>query len=179
MLKQGDYEVVYVIADSITAGIAVEEKTWPVLFRERHGVEVVDLSRGGDTVKTALHAVGRVTRSNALVIVEIGGNDFLSKRTPIAEFEKTLDELLTGLAVPGRRVVMMELPLPPLHNGYGMAQRRLAKRHGVVLIPKRHFANILAPDDATVDGLHLSQKGQDAMADMLWGIVGDAVKRGP
>jgi len=45
----------------------------------------------------------------------------------------------------------MELPPPPSRNGYGGVQREVARKHGVALIPKRHFARILAAPGAESD----------------------------
>ena len=66
---------------------------------------------------------------------------------------------------------MLELPLPPLYNRFGAVQRRLARRFGVVLVPKRYFANVLAGDESTLDGLHLSHIGHAKMSRMIWSTV--------
>jgi lysophospholipase L1-like esterase len=63
---------------------------------------------------------------------------------------------------------MLELPLIPLSNRFGEIQRRLARRHSVVLVPKRFFSSVLIGEQATLDGLHLSPAGHQKMADMIW-----------
>ncbi|WP_339688349.1 hypothetical protein [Gimesia maris] len=68
--------------------------------------------------------------------------------------------------------LLLELPLPPFYHGFGRIQRRLAKKHDVKLVPKRVLLSILAGGDATLDSIHLSQIGQQKMADVVWGIVG-------
>jgi lysophospholipase L1-like esterase len=70
---------------------------------------------------------------------------------------------------------MLELPLPPIYNGYGEIQRRLARKYGVPLVPKRFFAQVLAGSDSTVDGLHLGPAGHRKMANMIWHFVGSAL----
>ena len=62
---------------------------------------------------------------------------------------------------------MIELPLPPFYNRYGMVQRALAKSYGVTLIPKRYLAKIISTPGATVDGLHLSNTGHALFARSL------------
>jgi acyl-CoA thioesterase I len=62
---------------------------------------------------------------------------------------------------------MIELPLPPLYNRYGIVQRALAKSHGVTLIPKRILAKVITTPGATVDGLHLSNTGHTLLARAL------------
>ena len=164
-------ETVYVIGDSVSSGIGVEQQNWPAVFSARYGMHVVDLSRGGETVESALFGLSRVNQPDALVLLEIGGNDLL-KSTPIEKFAAGLDELLRTLSGPRRRLAMLELPLPPLANRVGAMQRRLAKRHRVTLVPKRYFTNILAPDEYTVVGIHLTQKGHNAMARMFGELLG-------
>jgi acyl-CoA thioesterase I len=71
--------------------------------------------------------------------------------------------------------VMLELPLLPIEQAYGAAQRRQAKKFGVRLIPKHYFAAVLRQSDATIDGLHLSAKGHKRMAEMIWNIIGQSL----
>jgi acyl-CoA thioesterase-1 len=91
-------------------------------------------------------------------VVEIGGNDLLGG-TPPPKFSQDLDALLAQLCKPGRQVVMFELPLPPLSHEYGRIQRSVARKHRVKLVPKWVLLSILAPKDATLDSIHLSETG--------------------
>lgn len=67
---------------------------------------------------------------------------------------------------------MFELPLPPLGFAYGRIQRRLARRYGVRLIPKRHLSGLLFNEVTTLDGLHLSEEGHRRMAVRVAGHLG-------
>lgn len=168
---------VVIFADSITAGLGDATTTWPTLLEDEIGTPIADFSRPGETCASALHQV-RLARVQdrgdpILVILEIGGNDLLG-RAPGHDFEADLDKLLAAVSGPGITVLLMELPLPPLRNSYGLAQRRLARKHGALLLPKRHFARILAARGATVDGLHLSQHGQRLMAGLFAGLLAPA-----
>lgn len=175
-LPKGPYHTLYVIGDSVTSGIGQGERTWPNLIAGRSTLRVVDLSQAGDRVETAYAEVTKVTEPGALVILEIGGNDLIgSVKTSAADFDRHLDRLLQGVSGSGRQVVMLELPAIPGRNRFGMSQRRLSRRYGVRLVPRRYFVSILAPPENTVDGIHLSQQGQDAMADLFWKIIGPAV----
>lgn len=66
---------------------------------------------------------------------------------------------------------MVELPLPPLCNGFGLVQRRRAAEHGVALIPRRVLMGVLTGDDATTDGLHLTPAGHERMAGAVWAAL--------
>ena len=105
----------------------------------------------------------KIAPGDRIVLVEIGGNDLLSG-TASLEFERNLELLLSKLVLPGRTVVMFELPLLPNRIAYGRIQRRPASKYGVWLVPKRLLVEVLGGANATLDGLHLSQSGARQMA---------------
>lgn len=157
-----------VIGDSVSAGMEEgEAETWPSLLSRQHGLQIQDLSHVGETAGSALKRATKTGIEHDYVIVEIGGNDILGS-TSASQFDADLDALLSELRRENRQVVMFELPLPPLYHSYGMAQRRLARKYNVALIPKRYFLTILATGDATLDSIHLSQSGHQKMSDLVW-----------
>lgn len=163
--------VLGVVADSVTAGMGEDRgSTWPALLAKRHGITVHDHSVMGATVKSALKQANQITTDEQLVLLEIGGNDLLGGTTPDA-FEAGLQELLRQVCRPGRVVIMLELPLPPGYNRFGLIQRRLARRYGVLLVPRRVLLGVLLQDGATVDTIHLSPEGHSRMAEVLWKVL--------
>ena len=163
-------QTIYVIGDSISAGIDDKEKTWPDVLGDLSQLKVVNLARAGATVEIATYQTKRITVSNTLVLVEIGGNDLLGS-TDRRTFYRQLDQLLEELKGKDSRIVMFELPLLPFWNSYGSDQRMLAKKYGAVLIPKKYLVNAFAGKGNTIDGLHLSQKGHDELAKALCGLI--------
>ena len=164
-------QTLYVIGDSVSAGIGAENgNTWPVLLRKERGVDVVDFSRGGATAESALRSLKDRILGPGIVVLEIGGNDMLGRADP-AEFERDLDALLAHATGVGRQLVMFELPVLPLENDYGRVQRTLAARYGITLIPKRRFVEVLAGPNATVDGIHLTERGQRHMARVIGEVL--------
>ncbi len=164
---------VFLIGDSLSAGINGETETWPTLFSRTHHVVLADLSRSGADAAAALRQAEQVNGSGptSVVLVEIGGNDVLRATRPDA-FERALDVLLAKLRDGGRTVVMFELPLPPFHNRYGDVQRRLAKRHGVLLVPKRVLIGVLTSKGATVDSIVLSSDAyHSTRLDAILGLI--------
>jgi acyl-CoA thioesterase-1 len=132
----------YVIGDSVTAGMSDSRKdTRPTLLASEHEIEVVDLSQMGATAASAMNEADGLPADGGLLLLEIGGNDLLGS-TSAEKFRQDLDALLTRVSTPGRTVLMFELPLPPLSNEFGRAQRSLAKKHNVLLVPKRFFIDI-------------------------------------
>jgi acyl-CoA thioesterase I len=165
----------YIIGDSITAGLGGKMETWPQLLAKSRPVEVVDLARMGATTASALQQADALPKDGGLVLLEIGGNDLLGT-TSAADFERDLDRLLNQVCVPDRMVLMFELPLPPFYNEFGRAQRRLASNHGVILIPKRFLASVLTGPGATLDSIHLDRFGHEKMADVVWSVIRPAYK---
>ena len=117
----------------------------------------------------------QITPGDHLVLIEIGGNDLLSGVSS-AEFGRNLELLLSKLAVPGRTMVMFELPLLPNAIAYGRIQRRLASNYGVWLIPKHYFVEVIGGANATLDGLHLSQNGARQMALLMAKVLSPMLK---
>jgi len=171
----------WIIGDSVTAGMGSNEKIWPDLLPE--SVEVHNLARPGATTAMALKSqANQLPAEGGLLLIEVGGNDLLLEGGSARQFERDLDPLLqqvcgsAGASPSPRNVVMFELPLPPLCNEYGRIQRRLAARYGVRLIPKRTFISVLAGGGATLDTIHLSQAGHQQMADEVWKVIGPAYR---
>ena len=172
-LPEGGYEKLYIIGDSITTGIGgPNEKTYPKLLREKHGIKIVSLAIAGATATdAALRQAPRIKDNKAIVLLEIGGNDLLRSTKPY-QFEIDLEMLLEMVARNERLTIMLELPVLPWQSKYTKIQRKLAKKYGVVLIPKRFFVSILSLKEATTDGIHLSQTGHEIMANGIWSIIG-------
>jgi acyl-CoA thioesterase-1 len=174
--NQKSYETLIVIGDSVSAGLNGRgEPTWPLQFRERYFGSVLDLSAAGATARLAQRQAKvvneRLPDRDAVILIEIGGNDFFES-VPPAEFEEDLERLLSELERPNRQLVMLELPLPPFYNAYGHVQRDVAARRHVPLISKREFAEVVFAPQATLDTVHLSPAGHRLFADMVWRHVG-------
>jgi acyl-CoA thioesterase-1 len=171
-ISRESYGKLYVIGDSVSAGIGGKgERTWPVIFSEKYGAEVTNLSVAGATVGSISPKVAQVVDDNAIVLLEIGGNDLLAQ-TPQPVFEQSLRFLLQKVVRPNRPLLMLELPLAPWHIRYGSIQRKLAAEFGVILIPKSFLASVLGSKGATIDLAHLSPEGHELMAEKVGYLLG-------
>jgi len=167
----------YVVGDSISAGIGFEgEKTWTDIFNRDYGIETANLAAGGATVGDALSQAKLIKDKQALVLLEIGGNDIL-RRSTLENYSQELDKLLGAVCQPGRTVVIFEIPPPPFCGEFIRTQRQLAKKYGVILIPRRVFASFFMGKNNTVDGLHLSNRGHEKMAEILKYLLSPAIKK--
>jgi len=163
VIRTTPYDHVVVLGDSISAGLGGRVRPWPDLMQQMSGIQVKNLSKAGATIKDGLGMASEVISQDHLVLIELGGNDLIAGGSADS-FSRSLESVLKRLAEPGRTVIMFELPLLPEMIPYGQAQRLIAKKYGVVLIPKRFFAGVLSGTDATSDGLHLTEVGAHRMA---------------
>lgn len=176
---EGKFEKLYIIGDSVSAGIGGKtEQTWPKILEKKYGINIVDLSEPGATVGSAMRQAAQVDSADAVVLLEIGGNDLFAPTTPDT-FAENLTQILKTVSTPKRMVVMLELPLKPWHIKYGRIQRQLAKRFDVILIPKRFLVSVFAAKDATVDLAHLSPSGHKLMSEKIWSLVGNLLFQTP
>lgn len=169
-IKVSQQQSIFVIGDSISAGISTKERVWPDTLGDLSHFKVINLAKPAATVESAMDQVTGVDDSNSLVFVEIGGNDLLG-RTDSKTFYIQLDKLLGKLTAGNNQVVIFELPLFPFCNAFGKAQRNLAAKYGVILLPKHYLTDVFGLNGGTLDGLHLSQKGHDAMANSIYSLI--------
>ncbi len=163
-------QTVYVIGDSISAGLEDGELLWPDILASETGLDVVNLARAGATMPESLAQAEEIDTRQGLVIVEMGGNDILSFTAP-GEYSEATQRLLENLTNRGLTVVMVEIPLPPFGHSYGIATRRWAGKYGVRLIPRNVLAEVFRGSGSTSDGLHLSPKGHRALAEAVASIL--------
>lgn len=84
---------VYVIGDSLSAGLDSSTTNWPVVLGSLSRLEVTNLAQAGATASSALVQTKGIVIQPSVVIVEIGGNDMLGD-TPSGQFHSDLDVLL-------------------------------------------------------------------------------------
>ena len=161
---------VYVIGDSISAGMRPRERCWPAVLGDMTHLRVVNLAEPGATLRSAAMQVSRIAEMNALVIVAIGGNDLLGD-TDASAFRDQFDSLIASLHSSHHQILIFELPLYPFANAFGRAQRSTAAKYGAALLPKRAFAKVLGMKGGTIDGLHLAQPGHDALAQIMAAVI--------
>jgi lysophospholipase L1-like esterase len=182
LMRRGNVETpssVVVIGDSLSSGGFAESSPWPRVMENILRVPVHNLALPSETtamaVRNQLPRLPVDVSSGECIVILIGGNDML-EGVPVSEFRTALDRLLSTAAAGGRRVVVFELPLLPGGWRYGRAQRSLASKHSVTLVPKRILAGVLLDPANTDDGIHLTQRGHDVLARRLvrwlgWGTA--------
>ena len=165
---------VYILGDSLTAGLGETTVTpYPELINRMEHFTIVDLSVPGSKIKNGLQMAKSIEGSGQNVIIELGGNDWrISGKHNAIEYEAGFEKLMDYLSSRQHSVIMMEMPFPPLEYRLAFAQRKIIKRYGIKVIPKRFLSGILfLHEGATSDGIHLTQKGHEIFADRLSKIM--------
>jgi acyl-CoA thioesterase-1 len=161
---------VYVLGDSISAGMGTKDRCWPAVLGDISPFTVVNLAQAGATAESAIKQADGILESNSVVIVEIGGNDLLDD-TKADVFRSQIESLVSLLRRKQQQVLVIELPLFPFQNAYGKAQRSIVTKYGAVLLPKRCLTKVFGLKNGTLDGLHLSQEGHNAFAKIIAGVL--------
>ncbi len=170
-IASGTTGSVYVVGDSLSAGIGSESHTWPDLLAENTGLTVANLASPGARLGDGPGQIREIGDDpNALIFVLLGGNDLLF-RASREDFERDFRELLDGLAETERRVVVFELPIIVGFRHYGRIQRQLARDYDLPLVPSRVLAGVLSTEDGTSDGIHLTDRGHRNLAERVAGLL--------
>jgi acyl-CoA thioesterase-1 len=155
------------LGDSITAGAGVgPESAYPQLLSQTIDLPILNRGRGGDTTATAL---GRLqpdvmAADPWLVIVGLGGNDFL-RRVPLDETEENLRQIVTRLQQQGVIVVLLGMNVYPFNGEYEALYERVANDTQAHLIPG--VLEGLNDTPYLYDQIHPNQAGHQILADRV------------
>jgi lysophospholipase L1-like esterase len=157
---------VVVVGDSLSAG----PEAWPATFARMSGCRLDNRAAAGARVSGAATQLRTPTQTPCLLIFALGGNDLLGGMAPDA-FARDLEAATALSRTSACQVVMLALPIYPFQNGYGRAQREVARDHGMTLLPRSVLARALTWPGNTTDGLHLSAQGHDHLGRAIAGRI--------
>lgn len=166
--------VVLAFGNSVTWGTGARRgEDFPSLLAHRSGWQVVNAGVPGDTAAAARERIDALLQqhSPALVIVELGGNDFLRKR-PDDQVSADLRAILRAVREHGAIPVLIAVPRMSLLRASVGALKdaplyaRLAEEEGVLLVPEV-FSAVLSRESLRADAVHPNQAGYAVLADGL------------
>ncbi|MDR2788204.1 MAG: GDSL-type esterase/lipase family protein [Candidatus Accumulibacter sp.] len=162
---------VLAFGDSVTHGTgAGPGEDWPTLLGESTGWRIVNAGVPGDTAEAGRHRIRPLLDEHgpALVIIEIGGNDFLRQRQEDA-VKQDLRALIEDARSSGAQVVLIGVPsfsLLAVFTGkakdsalYG----ELGKEENVPVIADV-FSDVLSRPELCADRIHPNSAGYRQMA---------------
>ncbi len=156
--------------DSLTAGYgAGAGEDYPSRLSALIGMPVINAGISGDTTASALARLDTdvLARDPRIVIVGLGGNDFLNG-VPIQTTEANLREIVHKIEGAGAMVVLLGFRFPSLSADYEAMYERVAKDEGCLLVG-RVLRGILNDQSLKSDAIHPNAKGYALMAERVAG----------
>lgn len=165
---------VLAFGDSVTHGTgAGQGEDYPTLLAHHSGWEVINAGIPGDTALKARERIHAALQQYDpdLVIVELGGNDFLRRR-PAPEVKEDLRSIIQAVKQQGATPVLVAVPqfsvfgasLGSLSDSPIYAE--LAEEEQVLLIPKV-FSQVLSRNELKTDPIHPNTQGYQVLAEGL------------
>lgn len=160
--------VVVAFGDSLTAGYGVAApENYPSRLSTLTGVPIENAGVSGDTTGAALARLERdvLSREPRLVIVGLGGNDYL-RGVAIATTEENLRSIVRQIQGSGAMVMLLGFSFPSLTADYAGMYERVAEEEGCLFVP-RVLKGILTKDELKVDAVHPNARGYEIMTGRL------------
>jgi lysophospholipase L1-like esterase len=154
--------------DSLTAGYGASPgEDWPSRLSALLGKPIVNAGVSGDTTETALARLDAdvLTRDPRIVIVGLGGNDFLGN-TAIGTTEANLRTIVRRIEGSGAAVVLLAYRFPSISADYDAMYQRVAKEERCALI-EGVLSGILTDQSLKSDEIHPNARGYALMAERL------------
>ena len=170
-------ERVIAFGDSLVEGVGASPGRDVVsLLSARVGVPIVNAGRSGDTTGTALARLDSavLSRRPRVVIVVLGGNDFL-RRIPHEETFANLDAIVDRIRERGAATILVGLSFGVFTDTYGDRYDDLARRTSSGLVPDI-LAGILGHPELMADQIHPNDRGYRMMADRIEPALRDLLK---
>lgn len=165
-------KTVLAFGDSVTFGTgALTGEDWPTLLAHKTGWRIENAGIPGDTAAVGKHRLQALLQEHqpALVILEMGGNDFLRRR-PMAAVKEDLREMIRLARQSGAQVLLLAVPELSLLSVVARKPSdapiyaELAEEEQIPLISDL-FSEILAQPELCADQIHPNAKGYRLMAD--------------
>ncbi|MCB1689541.1 MAG: arylesterase, partial [Halioglobus sp.] len=145
------------------------------------GLTIVNAGVSGDTARAAVSRLEPLLERHKpdLVIVELGGNDFLRKAQP-TKVKEFLRDIIDKASASGALVALVSVPrLSLLRASVGALDdspiyAELAEEEGVVLVPAI-FSQVLSDGALRADEIHPNAQGYEALAQGIHTVL---VERG-
>jgi len=170
-----DERVVVCLGDSLTEGYGLApEESYPSLLermlRERgDAVRVVNAGVSGSTTASAASRLRWQLRSGPdVVVIALGANDGL-RGVDVAATEANLSTAIELAKQSGARVLLAGMKLPPNYGpdytaAFEAVFPKLARKHGVALLPFLLEGVAANPELNQPDGIHPNARGTEIVA---------------
>jgi acyl-CoA hydrolase len=166
-----DGAVVLAFGDSVTHGTGGGGTSYPTLLAEMTGWRVINAGVPGDTANRARNRIGPLLERHRpdLVIVELGGNDFLRKH-PDDQVREDLRSIVMAVRESGAVPALVAVPRFSLLRASAGAlsdaglYEELAAAEAVLLI-ENVFSDVLSDESLRADPIHPNASGYRVLAE--------------
>lgn len=165
---------VLALGDSLTAGLGTSpENAYPALLAQRTGWQVANAGISGNTSAQALARLSDLleTHRPALVIVGIGGNDFL-QRLPEKGTRANMEAICKQCLQAGAQVLLVAMPEVSLigaSTGKLSDHKMYAELAESLRVPlqSKGWSSVLADSRLRSDAVHANTAGYRRFTDLL------------
>jgi acyl-CoA thioesterase-1 len=167
------------LGDSLTTGLS-DDEAYPAYLQQMLGVPVVNLGRAGITTRDAIHQLPAIVEATPqLVVIELGGNDYLRGYERGAVRDSIVQIIETCRAV-GAEVMLVEIPRGFIVDPFSGLERELARTYDLELVPdtairmlvlrspSTPLGSMLAKPYLSDDGLHPNVTGARYLANTIY-----------
>ena len=162
-------EKILILGDSITAGYGLQpEQAYPYLLSQKLNLPIVNRGVSGDKTADGLARLSAdiLTENPWMVIIGLGGNDFL-KKVPKTATEQNLKSIITQVQAEKAITVILGMNLGLFTDEYEELYKRVAQETGSYLIPQVLKGIIDNPKHRQQDIIHPNAIGQKILADKI------------
>lgn len=164
------------LGDSLTAGYAADaEAAYPAVLAGLTGWQIINGGVSGNTSAQALARLPALMRRQPqLVLVSIGGNDFLRK-VPEADTRSNIRQIVQQIKAAGVPAVLVAVPYFTTGALFGRLSEHpmyeeLAAELNVPLL-KGAWAEVLGDKKLKSDQIHANAQGYRVFAEKMWAFL--------
>ena len=157
------------LGDSLTEGVGTEPgRDYPSVLSEYLGRKVINAGVSGDTTRDVLKRIKNdvLEQNPKMVIVLLGGNDFLQK-LPEEETFRNLEKIVDLIQSANSAVTLIEVKTGLLNDPYLNGFKNLARKKRTLLIPNI-LKGIIGNPDLMSDSIHPNARGYAVMAKKIY-----------
>ena len=150
--------------DSLTFGTGTTpENSYPAVLEELSGLTVINSGIPGNTTQDGVKRIEQALKENPdLVILCLGGNDFLRKRNKLT-IVQNLQTIVERIRQSGAQVMMIAVPKPAIFLDDADLLVEFAEQHQIPIL-KDTLSDLLSDDEYKSDAIHLNAEGYALLA---------------
>ena len=165
---------VLILGDSLTQGVGASsaQTNYPALLKQQTQWHIINGGVSGNTSAQALARLPKLLQHHQpkLVIISIGGNDFL-QRLPNSDTQANIAQSIALSQQSGAQVLLVAVPELTLAAAVGHPNdhamyAQLAQSHQVHLLEDA-WSNVLADDTLRSDAVHANDAGYQVFSKLL------------